>query len=124
VAAEGRSVLLVVAAAGSGKTTAAVQLLQARSGPHAWLRLGEADDSPGRFITYLTAAVASIDRDAAARTHRLLTDGLSPEDCAAILGESLRAGRRSSSTTFTTWRPAPRCSASYGRSWAPPLPAP
>jgi DNA-binding SARP family transcriptional activator/tetratricopeptide (TPR) repeat protein len=93
-AAEGRAILLVVAAAGSGKTTAVAQLLRARPGPHAWLRLGDADDSPGRFVTYLTAAVAAIDRDAAARTQRLLADGLSPEDCAAILGESLAPGGR------------------------------
>src|SRR5256885_11733761 len=88
-AAQGREILLVVAAAGSGKTTAVAQLLRARPGRHAWLRLGDADDSPGRFVTYLAGAVAAIDPDAAARTQRLIAYGLSPEDCARILRRSL-----------------------------------
>ncbi|HTI35777.1 MAG TPA: hypothetical protein VL422_19020, partial [Miltoncostaea sp.] len=66
-AAEGRRILLVVAPAGSGKTTAVAQLVHARSGPHAWLSLWESDDGPGRFTTYLAAAVAEIDPDAAER---------------------------------------------------------
>jgi len=91
-AAEGRQVLLVVASAGSGKTTAAVQFLSLRPGPRAWLSLADSDDSPGRFLTYLAAAVESIDATAAARARQFLADGLSPDDCAAILGESLPPG--------------------------------
>lgn len=88
-AARGRSILLVVASAGSGKTTAVVQFAATRPGPRAWLTLGEADDSPGRFVTYLAAAIASADPAAAARAQALLDDGARPVDCAAILGEDL-----------------------------------
>ncbi|MGE0027101.1 MAG: BTAD domain-containing putative transcriptional regulator [Thermoleophilia bacterium] len=91
-AAEGRRILVVVAPAGSGKTTAVAQLVAARPGPHAWLSLWESDDGPGRFTTYLAAAIAAVDPEAAERTRRLLEDGLAPEDCAAILGEELPAG--------------------------------
>ena len=107
-AAEGRRILLVVAPAGSGKTTAVVQLLRSRPGPHAWLSLGESDDGPGRFMTYLAAAIAAVEPDAAERTRRLLEDGLAPEDCAAMLAEELPAGRDGgASTTSTTSRTAP-----------------
>lgn len=91
-AAEGRRILLVVAPAGSGKTTAVSQLVRARAGPHAWLSLWDSDDGPGRFTSYLAAAVAAIDPEAAARTRRFLEDGLAPEDCAALLGEELPPG--------------------------------
>lgn len=91
-AAEGRQVLLVVASAGSGKTTAAVQFLSLRPGPRAWLSLADSDDTPGRFLTYLAAAVGAIDAAAAARARGFLADGLSPADCAAILAESLPSG--------------------------------
>lgn len=91
-AAAGRGILLVVAPAGSGKTVAAAQLLAGMPGPRAWLALGEPDGSPGRLVTYLAAAMEAIDPEAAARTHGFLADGLSPEDCAAILGEALPAG--------------------------------
>lgn len=91
-AAEGRRILLVVAPAGSGKTTAAAQLVRSRPGAHAWLSLWDSDDGPGRFIAYLSAAVAAIAPEAATRTRRFLEDGLAPEDCAALLGEGLPAG--------------------------------
>jgi|GEM_PF-1432713 len=91
-AAAGRRFLLVVASAGSGKTTAAVQLLAARGGPAAWLTLSDADDTPGRLVTYLAAAVADAAPGAATAVQRLLLDGLSPEDCAAVLAESLPGG--------------------------------
>ena len=91
-AARDRSVLVVTAPAGSGKTTAIAQLLHDRPGPTGWLQLGEADSTPGRLVTYLAAAVDAIDPAVAATTVGLLGDGLSPEDCAATLAESLPAG--------------------------------
>jgi DNA-binding SARP family transcriptional activator len=91
-AAEGRRILVVVASPGSGKTTAVADFVTSRAGPRAWLTLGEADDSPGRFVTYLAAAIASIDRTLCARVRRLLAEGLAPADCSAILGESLPPG--------------------------------
>ena len=91
-AARGRQILHVVATAGSGKTTAAVHFVASRPGPHAWLTLGEADGSPGRFITYLAAAIGSIEQEAPVETQALLAGGLPPADCAAILAENLPAG--------------------------------
>ncbi|MGD9571834.1 MAG: BTAD domain-containing putative transcriptional regulator [Thermoleophilia bacterium] len=91
-AADGRGVLLVVAPAGSGKTTAVAQLVRARPGPHAWLSLWDSDDGPGRFTTYLAAAVAAFDTAGADRIRHYLEDGLAPGDCAALIGEGLPAG--------------------------------
>lgn len=87
-----RSVLVVTAPAGSGKTTAVVQLVQNRPGPAGWLTLGEAERTPGRLAAYLAAAAEAIDPALAASTLRLLDDGLAPEDCAATLAERLPAG--------------------------------
>ncbi len=91
-AAEGRRILQVVASAGSGKTTAVVQFLLSRPGPRAWLTLGEADGSPGRFVSYLAAAVEPILPGSAERTHELLAGGVRPADCAALLVEALPDG--------------------------------
>ncbi|MGE4031700.1 MAG: hypothetical protein AB7I08_15875, partial [Thermoleophilia bacterium] len=91
-AAEGRRILQVVASAGSGKTTAVVQFLLSRPGPRAWLTLGEADGSPGRFVSYLAAAVEPITPGAAERTRELLAGGVRPADCAALIVESLPEG--------------------------------
>lgn len=87
-----RSVVVVTAPAGSGKTTAVAQLVRDRPGPTGWLTLGEADGAPGRLVAYLAAAVEAIDPDVAATTLGLLGDGLSADDCAATLAESLPAG--------------------------------
>lgn len=91
-AARDRAVLVVAAPAGSGKTTAVAQLVHDRSGPAGWLTLGEADSSPGRLVAYLAAAAEAIDPALAASTLGLLGDGLSADDCAATLAESLPAG--------------------------------
>jgi DNA-binding SARP family transcriptional activator len=91
-AADGRRILQVVAPPGSGKTTAVVQLLGSRPGPHAWLTLGAADGSPGRLVTYLAAAVEGFDPDAGERTAGMLARGVAPADCAALLAERLPAG--------------------------------
>ena len=91
-AARGRRILQVVASAGSGKTTAVVQFVAARPGPQAWLSLGEADGSPGRFATYIAAAMDGIDPDAPDRVQRMLARGIAPADCAALLAEALPPG--------------------------------
>jgi len=91
-AAEGHRILEVVAAAGSGKTTAAVQFLASRDGPRAWLTLGEADGSPGRFATYLAAALDGVVPSASEQTRARLAAGVSPADCAAMLAEALPEG--------------------------------
>ncbi len=91
-AACGRRVLQVVASAGSGKTTAVVQFIASRPGPQAWLTLGESDGSPGRFLTYLAAAMGGIDPVAPEQVPSMLARGVAPADCAALLAEGMPAG--------------------------------
>ncbi|MCC6831850.1 MAG: hypothetical protein IT200_10940 [Thermoleophilia bacterium] len=91
-AAEGHRILDVVGSAGSGKTTAMVQYLASRSGPAAWLTLGEADGSPGRLVTYLAAALDEVVPDGLEHTLARLAARVSPADCASMLAEALPAG--------------------------------
>ncbi len=52
---------LLIAPAGFGKTTLALQVLSKIGGsPHAWLHLDPQDIDPGRFLTYLTEALAHV----------------------------------------------------------------
>src|SRR5262245_38675281 len=67
------------------------KFVASRPGPHAWLSLGEADGSPGRFATYLAAAVAAIDPAPRSGPNGCSGAG-SPADCAAMLAEALPAG--------------------------------
>lgn len=48
----------IVAPAGYGKTTTAVQLCERLGGPMAWIALEASDNDPARFWTYVTAALA------------------------------------------------------------------
>lgn len=52
---------LVSAAAGSGKTTLVGAWAAACGRPVAWLSLGEDDSDPTRFLTYIVAALQTID---------------------------------------------------------------
>ncbi len=51
---------LISAPAGYGKTTLARDWVAASERPAAWLSLEEADDEPGRFLTYLIAALQTV----------------------------------------------------------------
>jgi ATP/maltotriose-dependent transcriptional regulator MalT/DNA-binding SARP family transcriptional activator len=84
-------VVLVIAAAGAGKTTAVAQYVDQADCPVAWLTLDDADRLPGRFVTYLAAAVAAVDATTSREVLALLEDGLAPSECAALLGERLPA---------------------------------
>jgi LuxR family maltose regulon positive regulatory protein len=53
----GRSLILVVAPAGYGKTTLVTHWLGKTDIPSAWLSLDEADNDPLRFFTYVVAAL-------------------------------------------------------------------
>ena len=55
------NLFLLIAPAGFGKTTLALQVLsKIGSSPHAWLHLDSQDIDPGRFLTYLTEALAHV----------------------------------------------------------------
>lgn len=90
-AAARHSVVLVVAAPGAGKTTAAAQFVRGH-GAWGWLSLDEADSRPGRLMTYLTASVARVVPHAAADVRAMMDDGLAPVECAPLLAEMMPAG--------------------------------
>lgn len=60
--AAGRGLTLISAPPGSGKTTCAAEWLDTMDRPVAWLSLDPADDNPGRFFSYLLAALSRIDQ--------------------------------------------------------------
>ena len=64
---------LIVAPAGSGKTTLARQWAAAQPSRFAWLSLDANDSEPQRFFAYLVAAVRSILPDACTTTSAVLT---------------------------------------------------
>src|SRR3990170_2574015 len=57
----GRSLTLISAPAGFGKTTLVSDWLRALDRPATWLSLDEGDNDPVRFFTYLIAALQKID---------------------------------------------------------------
>jgi LuxR family maltose regulon positive regulatory protein len=59
----GRQLTLVSAPAGFGKTTCISEWVNALDCPIAWLSLDPADDDPGRFFTYLIAALHQVDEN-------------------------------------------------------------
>lgn len=78
---EAAALTAVVAPAGYGKTTVAVQLAGRRGGDVAWLSLEPADDDPVRFLTYVAAALCSAGVEGADETYEVLsagTDGIAP----------------------------------------------
>lgn len=91
-ALETHPLVLVVAAAGSGKTTAVAQFAATRPAPVAWLTLDEWDSHPGRLAAHLAAAVETLDAAAGRECAAMLEDGLPPAECAACLAEQIPAG--------------------------------
>ncbi|MHB1134871.1 MAG: LuxR C-terminal-related transcriptional regulator [Chloroflexota bacterium] len=68
-----RPLTLVSAPAGYGKTTLVAEWLGGAGLPVAWLTLDEGDNEPGRFLSYLVAALQSIAPDLGRATADLLT---------------------------------------------------
>jgi LuxR family transcriptional regulator, maltose regulon positive regulatory protein len=67
-----RPLTLVAAPAGSGKTTLLAEWASTTPHPVAWISLEPADNDPLRFLSYLMAALASLDEhiDATTQTYR------------------------------------------------------
>ena len=61
--ASGRQLTLVSAPAGFGKTTCISEWVNGLDAPVTWLSLDAADDDPGRFFTYLVAALQKVDEN-------------------------------------------------------------
>jgi ATP/maltotriose-dependent transcriptional regulator MalT/DNA-binding SARP family transcriptional activator len=82
-------VTLVVATAGSGKTTAVVQALAECTLPVAWVTLDGIDTATGRFLTYLEAAVGEHAPDAKGVATSALAAHLPHADAAGLLAEAV-----------------------------------
>jgi len=81
-----RSLTLITAAAGYGKSTLAAQWLEFSSLPGAWISLDEGDNDLRIFISYIVAAVQRLDSNSCARIHDLLdAPRLPPPDILAKL---------------------------------------
>jgi LuxR family maltose regulon positive regulatory protein len=74
----GRRVTLVSAPAGFGKTTCISEWVNALDLPLAWLSLDPADDDPGRFFTYLIAALQQVDANVGQEIAGVLRAGQLP----------------------------------------------
>src|SRR5215207_10643474 len=73
-----RRLAVISAPAGYGKSTLAGQLMDQLALPTAWVRLEAADDSSSRFFDLVLSALHRIDRDLAAGTALLLSEGGEP----------------------------------------------
>ena len=76
--ASGRRLTLVSAPAGFGKTACLSQWLDTLDLPVAWLSLDPADDDPGRFFTYLIAALQKVHPGLARDIEGVLRSGQLP----------------------------------------------
>jgi len=59
----GRKLTVIAAPAGFGKTTLAAQWLHTAQCPSTWLSLDESDNDETRFLTYVVAALRTINRN-------------------------------------------------------------
>jgi LuxR family maltose regulon positive regulatory protein len=57
----GHRLMLISASAGYGKTTLVTEWLHSMDRPFAWLTLEDDDNDPARFLSYLVAALRSVD---------------------------------------------------------------
>lgn len=83
----GRPLTLVSAPAGFGKTTCICDWVRGLDLPVAWLTLDAADDEPGRFFTYLIAALQQVDDALGQDVAGILAAGQLPP--AEVIGATL-----------------------------------
>jgi LuxR family maltose regulon positive regulatory protein len=76
--AAGKRVTLVSAPAGFGKTVCIGVWLDGLDLPTAWLSLDETDDDPGRFFSYLIAALQTVDANIGGEIEGVLRAGQLP----------------------------------------------
>ena len=76
--AAGRRLSLISAPAGFGKTTLVGEWVDSLARPTAWLSLDDGDNDPARFLTYLVAAVRTIDAKLAGEVAAVLQDPQPP----------------------------------------------
>ncbi len=76
--ASGRQITLVSAPAGFGKTVSVGEWVGSLGWPVAWLSLDPPDDDPGRFFTYLIAALQQVDPAIGGEIHKVLLAGQLP----------------------------------------------
>ena len=74
----GRQVTLVSAPAGFGKTTCISEWARALDRPVTWLSLDAEDDDPGRFFTYLVAALQKVNDELGREIQGVLRAGQLP----------------------------------------------
>ncbi|NEC88442.1 BTAD domain-containing putative transcriptional regulator [Streptomyces sp. SID12501] len=87
---ERRQVVLVLATAGAGKTTAISQATAHLPHPVAWLSVDATDAQPGRLLAYLEDALAQHAPAAHQVATRALRAGIQHTESAGLLAESLR----------------------------------
>ena len=74
----GRQITLVSAPAGFGKTVCVGEWIQSLECPVAWLSLDPPDDDPGRFFTYLMAALQQVEPGIGGEVYPILLAGQLP----------------------------------------------
>src|SRR5919206_2152587 len=85
----GHRVVVVSATAGAGKTTAVASAVGRLDRPVAWLTLDRTDTAPGRLVTYLEEALATIAPPVAGTATRALAAGLPHPEAAGMLAEAV-----------------------------------
>jgi LuxR family maltose regulon positive regulatory protein len=73
-----RKLLMVIAPAGYGKTTAVLFWAQRQPQPVAWLALNAESDDLAGFVAYVVAAIQAVAPGACAETERLMGSGQAP----------------------------------------------
>lgn len=87
---ERHQIVWIVGTAGSGKTTAVVELVRGDDAlPTAWLTLDDSDAAPGRLLTHLEAAIAVCSPDAGQPASEALRSGAAHVEAATLLADSL-----------------------------------
>jgi len=81
-----RRLTLICAPAGFGKTTLTIDWLASVEQPVAWLALDESDNDPARFITYLVAALQTVDAEIGQRAQAMLRAPQPPQPEALLTG--------------------------------------